>query len=43
MTGRELCQLLSIDFDSLRAKRQKEQPENFRYFISELLRIEDVK
>ncbi len=43
MTGRELCELLSIDYDSLREKRRKEQPENLRYFISELLRIGEVR
>ena len=43
MTGRELCELLSIDYDVLREKRRKEQPENLRYFISELLRIDEVR
>ncbi len=43
MTGRELCTLLSIDYDKLRLTRQKEQPENLRYFISELLRIDVVR
>lgn len=42
MTGRELCDLLSIDYDILREKRQKEQPDNLRYFVSELLRISEV-
>jgi len=43
MTGRELCNILSIDYDTLRAKRQQEQPENLRYFINELLRIEEIR
>jgi hypothetical protein len=43
MTGRELCELLNINFDALRIKRQREQPENLRYFISELLRITEVR
>ena len=43
MTGRELCELLSIDYDRLRMSRQKEQPENLRYFIGELLRIDEVQ
>src|SRR6266487_544137 len=43
MTGQELCNLLNINYDALRIKRQKEQPENLRYFISELLRITEVK
>ena len=43
MTGRELCNILSIDYDTLRTKRQQEQPENLRYFINELLRIEGIR
>lgn len=43
VTGRELCNILSIDYDTLRAKRQQEQPENLRYFINELLRIEEIR
>jgi hypothetical protein len=43
MTGQELCNLLNIDYDALRVKRRREQPENLRYFISELLRIAEVK
>ncbi len=43
MTGRELCELLSIDYDALRKKRQEDQPENLRYFISELLRIDEIQ
>lgn len=43
MTGREHCELLSMDYDALRERRQIEQPENLRYFISELLRIDEVR
>ena len=43
MTGRELCELLSIDYDALRERRQREQPENLRYFVGELLRIDEVR
>lgn len=43
MTGRELCNLLAIDYDALREKRRSEQPENLRYFIGELLRIDEVR
>lgn len=43
MTGQELCDLLNIDYDALRIKRQQEQPENLRYFISELLHINEVR
>jgi len=43
MTGRELCELLSIDYDALRQKRQEDQPENLRYLICELLRIDEIR
>ena len=43
MTGRELCEKLQIDYDKIREKRQKEQPENLRYFIMELLKINDIR
>jgi len=43
MTGQELCNLLNINYDALKIKRQKEQPENLRYFITELLRIDEVR
>jgi hypothetical protein len=42
MTGQELCELLSIDYDKFKKSRQKEQPENLHYFISELLKIDAV-
>lgn len=43
MTGRELCELLSINYDALRKKRREDQPENLHYFISELLRIAEIR
>ena len=43
MTGQELCNLLNINYDALRIKRRREQPENLRFFISELLRITEVR
>jgi hypothetical protein len=43
MTGRELCEKLQIDYDKIRENRQKEQPENLRYFIMELLKINDIR
>jgi len=43
MTGRELCNILLINYDTFRAKRQQEQPENLRYFINELLLIEGIR
>jgi len=43
MTGRELCSILSIDYDELRKKRQSEQPENLKYFLQELLKIPEIR
>lgn len=43
MTGKELCEILNVNYDIIREKRQKEQPENLRYFITELLKINDVR
>lgn len=43
MTGRELCEKLTIDYDKIRTNRQKEQPENLRYFIMEFLKINEVR
>ncbi len=43
MTGRELCSLLEIDYDSLVAERKWDQPENLRYFLTELLKIPEVR
>lgn len=43
MTGRELCNLLDIDYDILRNKRQSQQSENLKYFLSELLKISEVR
>ena len=43
MTGRELCELLRIDYDKIREQRQREQPENLRYFVLELLKIREVQ
>jgi hypothetical protein len=42
MTGRELCALLGIDYDGLRSKRQSQQVDNRRYFLSELLKISEL-
>lgn len=43
MTGREFCNLLEIDYDELVKYRTTQGPDNFRYFMSELLKIEAVK
>lgn len=43
MTGRELCDILDIDYGALREARKNEQPENLQYFVQELLNIPDVR
>jgi hypothetical protein len=42
MTGRELCAILSINYDKLRSEREGEQQENFNYFLTELVKIPEV-
>lgn len=43
MTGRELCELLEIDYDAIQQKRKKDQPANVQYFLSELVKIDKVR
>lgn len=43
MTGRELCETLKIDYESIINQRKIDMEDNFSYFINELLEIDDVK
>jgi hypothetical protein len=43
MTGPEFCELLSIDYEAVLAKRKEHQAENLRYFVEQLLEIDAVK
>ena len=43
MTGKELCDLLELDFDEIVKERESEQEENFNYFIDKLIEIPEVK
>ncbi|MCL6543183.1 MAG: hypothetical protein K6T87_21745 [Roseiflexus sp.] len=43
MTGRELCIILEIEYDTLREKRQNQQAENLDYFLTELLKISEIR
>jgi hypothetical protein len=43
MTGKELCEILHINYDNIRMKRQLEQAENREYFLNELMKIQDVR
>lgn len=42
MTGRELCEILRIDYEEIIRIRKKDSEDNFEYFISELLKIPEV-
>lgn len=43
LTGRELCELLRINYDEIVTFRKADMRENFNYFIDELLAIDSVK
>ena len=43
LTGRELCRVLNIDFDSLVNYRKEDAEDNFVYFLEELLKISQVR
>ena len=43
MTGRELCQILGIDYDNFVEARKKDAPENLDEFVNGLLAIEEVR
>lgn len=42
LTGRELCEILCIDYDEIRHIRQSDREDNFSYFIGELVKIPEV-
>lgn len=42
LTGRELCEILGIDFDEIIALRKQDAKENLDYFVDELLAIPEV-
>lgn len=43
LTGKELCKTLNIDYNEIITKRRKDSVQNLEYFISELLKIEEVR
>lgn len=42
LTGRELCEILRINYDEIRNLRQQDMEDNFSYLISELIKIPEV-
>lgn len=43
LTGRELCDLLQIDYGKIVKTRQADAENNLRYFLEELVKIEGVR
>ena len=43
MTGQEFCDLLEIDYDQIVDQRRRAQPGNVRFFLQELINIEEVR
>jgi len=43
ITGRKFCDLLEIDYDEIVDIRKNDQPQNFMFFLSELVNIKEVK
>ncbi len=43
MTGREFCDLLEIDYDSIVEARRADGPDNVEFLLSELLKIEPIR
>ncbi|MFA6328477.1 MAG: hypothetical protein WCY41_03455 [Candidatus Micrarchaeia archaeon] len=43
MSGKELCDLLGLDYQQIIEERKQEQPANLEYFLKELVKIESVK
>ena len=43
MTGRELCELLEIDYDEILSARKADQPANLDYFVKALLNIPAIR
>lgn len=43
MTGKELCDVLGIDYDTIIDQRKIDATDNFEYFMEEFLKIDKVK
>ncbi len=42
MTGREFCDLLEIDYDTIVQKRKADGPDNVEFLLTELVNIESI-
>jgi hypothetical protein len=43
LTGKELCELLDLDFEKIVEERKEHQGENLKFFIMELKKIPEIK
>jgi hypothetical protein len=43
MTGRELCDLIGVDYEQLCEFRAKDQRDNLLYFLKQLLDIPEIR
>lgn len=43
LTGRELCEILNLDYDKIINSRKQDAKENLDYFIDEILLIPEIK
>lgn len=43
MTGRELCNLIGVDYDQINERRREDQAANRNYFFRELLTIPEIR
>ena len=43
MTGRELCELLSLNYDEIVSSRKKDQTKNIDFFLCELTKIREIQ
>jgi len=42
LTGRQLCDLLGIDYDEIREIRKEDQEDNINYFVDQLKNIQEI-
>jgi len=43
LTGKEFCEILQINYEEIINKRKEDEKDNLDFFVSELLKIEEVK
>ncbi len=43
ITGKELCDMLQIDYDEICKKRQGDTKDNFKYIVEEMCKLVEIK